>query len=101
MAHWEFPAMVIQDPGDTPDDSCDVVFPDFPGCVSSGVSLHEAASAAAEALSLHLQAMIAAGEAIPSPSDHDCIPKWLAGQAVKVVSHIMVRAEIAALAQRH
>jgi hypothetical protein len=45
--------------------------------------------------------MIAAGEAIPSPSDHDCIPKWLAGQAVKVVSHIMVRAEIAALAQRH
>jgi predicted RNase H-like HicB family nuclease len=99
MAHWEFPAMVIQDPGDTPDDSCDVVFPDFPGCVSSGVSLHEAASAAAEALSLHVRAMMAAGEVIPSPSDHGRIPEWLEGQAVKVVAQIMVPADIPALAQ--
>ena len=74
MTCWRFPVIVIQDTADT---SGDVVFPDFPGCISSGVSVEAATNAAAEALSLHLQDMIAAGEAIPRPSTYNDIPEGL------------------------
>jgi predicted RNase H-like HicB family nuclease len=45
-----------------------VSFPDFPGCVTAGVTLEEARSMAAEALALHVEGMIEDGEAIPVPS---------------------------------
>lgn len=45
-----------------------VSFPDFPGCVTAGVTLDEARREAAEALALHIDGMIEDGEAIPAPS---------------------------------
>ena len=44
-----------------------VEFPDFPGCVTAGVSLEDARCMAAEALMLHVAGMIEDGEPIPEP----------------------------------
>ncbi len=46
-----------------------VDFPDFPGCVTAGTSIEEAVSMAREALSGHIESMVADGEDIPEPSD--------------------------------
>lgn len=48
-----------------------VSFPDFPGCVTAGETLAEAHQMAAEALELHIEGMLADGEAIPEPSNLD------------------------------
>lgn len=45
-----------------------VLFPDFPGCVSGGATLDEAAAMAREALALHVRGMREDGEPIPQPS---------------------------------
>jgi len=45
-----------------------VSFPDFPGCVTAGETLQEAAEMAAEALELHIEGMAEEGLAIPEPS---------------------------------
>jgi predicted RNase H-like HicB family nuclease len=45
-----------------------VSFPDFPGCVSAGVTLDEARAGAEEALALHLEGMIEDGEPVPDPT---------------------------------
>ena len=45
-----------------------VSFPDFPGCVSAGVTLDEARAGAEEALALHIEGMVEDGEAIPEPT---------------------------------
>lgn len=45
-----------------------VSFPDFPGCVTAGKSLDEAASMAKEALAGHIEVMRDEGEAPPIPS---------------------------------
>ena len=50
-----------------------VDFPDFPGCVTAGVSLEDALRMAAEALSLHVDGMVEDGAAIPEPSKLDAI----------------------------
>ena len=50
-----------------------VSFPDFPGCVSAGSTLDEAARMAAEALAGHIALMIRDGDDIPAPSDLDTI----------------------------
>jgi predicted RNase H-like HicB family nuclease len=50
-----------------------VSFPDFPGCVTAGSTLEEAASMAAEALSGHIDLMIDEDLAIPEPTDLDTI----------------------------
>jgi len=61
-----------------------VDFPDFPGCVSAGRTLEEARRAAHEALQLHLEGMVAEGQAIPEPSSLDAIfeSDWDARRAV-------------------
>ena len=46
-----------------------VSFPDFPGAVTAASSLDEAIEMAAEALALHVEGMLAEGEAIPEPLD--------------------------------
>ncbi len=51
-----------------------VSFPDFPGCVSGGDTLQEAALAAEQALRLHVRGMIEDGEALPAPTPFDAIP---------------------------
>jgi predicted RNase H-like HicB family nuclease len=48
-----------------------VSFPDFPGCVTAGRTLDEAASMAVEALSLHIHGMVEDGEDLPEPSKLD------------------------------
>lgn len=50
-----------------------VSFPDFPGCVTAGSTLAEAASMAVEALIGHVDLMIDEGEALPEPSTLDVI----------------------------
>jgi predicted RNase H-like HicB family nuclease len=50
-----------------------VSFPDFPGCITAGRTLDEASRMAAEALALHIQAMIEDGDAVPEPSKVDDI----------------------------
>jgi predicted RNase H-like HicB family nuclease len=56
-----------------PESSFGVEFPDFPGCISAGDTLDEAARGAAEALQLHVDGMIEDGEDIPAPSSLDDI----------------------------
>lgn len=51
-----------------PDSDFGVDFPDFPGCVTAGKTLEEARHMAAEALELHIEGMVADGDAIPEPS---------------------------------
>jgi predicted RNase H-like HicB family nuclease len=46
-------------------------FPDLPGCVAAAPSLEEAATRAGQALTRHLQALIADGEIPPKPSRLD------------------------------
>lgn len=62
MAHYI--ALIHKDA----DSDYGVSFPDFPGCISAGVTLDEAREMAAEALALHIEGMVEDGEAIPEPS---------------------------------
>ncbi len=55
-----------------------VFFPDLPGCISGGDTVQEAANQAAEALSLHIEGMVADGQPLPDPSGPDApLPDWL------------------------
>jgi predicted RNase H-like HicB family nuclease len=56
-----------------PDSSFGVEFPDFPGCISAGDTLGEAATGAAEALALHVDGIVEDGQAVPEPSTLDDI----------------------------
>lgn len=51
-----------------PDSDYGVSFPDFPGCISAGVTLDEARAMAEEALAFHIEGMIEDGEPMPEPS---------------------------------
>jgi predicted RNase H-like HicB family nuclease len=50
-----------------------VSFPDFPGVVTVGKSLDSAREMAEEALSFHIEGLVADGEAIPEPSSLEAI----------------------------
>lgn len=56
-----------------PDSDFGVDFPDFPGCVTAGVTLEDARRMAAEALQLHLEGLQEDGTPIPEPSTLDAI----------------------------
>jgi predicted RNase H-like HicB family nuclease len=58
-----YPAIVYGEVGDY-----DIVFPDFPGCVSGGADLEGVFKNAQEALDLHLAGMSEDGADIPAPS---------------------------------
>jgi predicted RNase H-like HicB family nuclease len=45
-----------------------VSFPDLPGVITAGSTLDEARTMAVEALALHIEGLVADGEAIPEPS---------------------------------
>jgi len=51
----------------------DVVFPDFPGCVTVAETVEDAFERAAAALSFHLQGMLEDGEPIPAGGDEDAL----------------------------
>jgi predicted RNase H-like HicB family nuclease len=55
------------------DTSFGVEFPDFPGCISAGDTLDEAAQGAAEALAFHVEGMLQDGDPIPEPSSFEDI----------------------------
>ena len=57
------------------DESSDygVDFPDLPGCVTAGCTLEEARRAAAEALALHFDGMMADGDPVPPSSGLDAV----------------------------
>jgi predicted RNase H-like HicB family nuclease len=57
-----------------------VDFPDFPGCITAGVTLEDARRMATEALALHVED----GDAIPEPSGRDAILADLHPDAVAV-----------------
>ena len=44
-----------------------ISFPDFPGCISDGDTVDDALRRGAEALSFHVEGMVADGERIPQP----------------------------------
>lgn len=52
-----------------PDSDYGVDFPDFPGCITAGITLEEARVMAAEALAGHIEGMVEDGLSIPGPSD--------------------------------
>ena len=57
---------------DDDDPGFGISFPDFPGCVSDGDTVDDALRRGAEALSFHVEGMLADGEPIPRPrSLHD------------------------------
>ena len=71
-------AIAYQAPGDGPADGWDVVFPDFPGCVTQGDTVQHAMEHAIEALTLHVEGMVAEGLALPPSSPLNApLPEWL------------------------
>ena len=64
-----------------------VEFPDFPGCITAGITLEDARRMAAEALLLHVEGMMEDGDPIPEPSGLDEIltdPRYTDTAAVLV-----------------
>lgn len=64
MAVKRYPAILFKGKGT----DYGVSFPDFPGCIAAGSTQEEALQLAKEALELHIDGMIEAGEKIPLPS---------------------------------
>jgi predicted RNase H-like HicB family nuclease len=87
MATTYFPAII--EGGNEP--GVGVFFPDFPGCVSAGDTVQEAAVAAEKALALHLRGMIEDGERLPEPTPLDQIEQ---DPEVKELARVLVRAEL-------
>ncbi|MCA3280539.1 MAG: type II toxin-antitoxin system HicB family antitoxin [Roseomonas sp.] len=65
----DYIALIHKEPGS----DYGVSFPDFPGCVTAGVTLDEARREAQEALALHIDDMIDDGEAMPEPSSLEAV----------------------------
>ena len=74
-----------------------ISFPDFPGCVSDGETVDDALRRGAEALSFHVEGMMADGEPIPQPrSLHDIradetLAEWRDGATIAFVPLILDR----------
>lgn len=66
-----------------------VAFPDFPGCVSAGKDLAEAADQGVLALRLHVEGMVEDGEAIPAPRSAEelrkLMPDWFEDAIIVLV----------------
>ncbi len=72
-----------------------VSFPDFPGCITAGVTLDEARAMAVEALGLHIEGLIEDGEAVPEPSSLEAVmqdPENRDGVAILVSAAIKAKA---------
>jgi len=66
-----------------------ISLPDFPGCISAGDSMAEAADQGALALRLHVEGMMEDGEAIPEPRSAEVLkrlkPDWFEGATIVLV----------------
>jgi predicted RNase H-like HicB family nuclease len=70
--------IAFQSPGDGPDDGWDVIFPEFPGCVSQGRTSLEAIENGQEALALHIEGMVAEDQELPPSCGPDIpMPRWI------------------------
>jgi predicted RNase H-like HicB family nuclease len=88
-------ALIVQDDGDNPDDGYGVVFPDLPGCVSSGDTIEQAYELAFEALALHVEGMNEEGLALPEPTPFNApLPPWLADVAGRIERAVLVPVKI-------
>ena len=78
MALRFYRAIAYQDADDGPDDGWDVIFPDFPGCITQGDTPQEAMVNAVEALALHIEGMVAESQELPTPSRvNEPLPDWV------------------------
>ncbi|HZU89282.1 MAG TPA: type II toxin-antitoxin system HicB family antitoxin [Stellaceae bacterium] len=78
-----------------------VVFLDFPGCITTGETIREAAEMALEALSLHVEGMVENSEPLPEPSPPDApLPDWLADLPDHTVARVLIPVEIRGRAVR-
>ena len=66
-------------------------FPDFPGCIAAGDTVHEAAANGEAALALHIDGMRADREAIPQPSRLDDIEEV---EGADDVARVLIRADL-------
>lgn len=62
----QYLVVVHQDRHDGP---CGVTVPDLPGCFSAGDNLADALTNAPEAIALHVEGLLEAGEPVPAPRD--------------------------------
>jgi predicted RNase H-like HicB family nuclease len=70
--------VAFQELGDGPESGWDVIFPEFPGCVSQGRTPLEALENGREALALHIDGMVAEGEVPPNSALLDePFPEWV------------------------
>jgi predicted RNase H-like HicB family nuclease/predicted transcriptional regulator len=94
-------ALIVQDKSDGPDDGYGVVFPDLPGCTSSGDTVEEAYEHAFEALALHIEGMIEDGVVLPDSSPFNgSLPTWLAGAPGRVERTVLVPVKLPGRAVR-
>lgn len=82
-------------------DGYGVAFIDFPGCVTGGDTMQEAATNAIEALIFHVESMIADEMTIPEPSPINVqAPYWLLGVDLSRTIRMPVPLDIDARTQR-
>jgi predicted RNase H-like HicB family nuclease len=73
-----YPVVLHKDP----DSDYGVTVPDLPGCFSAGRTMDEAVAMAKEAIELHLEGIVADGQAIPRPTEierHQRNPEFRGG----------------------
>jgi predicted RNase H-like HicB family nuclease len=76
MVMRNYTAIFLRDKGAGADAPIGVVFPDFPGCATSGDDLGSAVINANGALQGHVAAMLADGDALPGGVDLYANPEW-------------------------
>lgn len=95
MALRFYRAIAYQGRGDGPDDGWDVIFPDFPGCISQGDTAQEAMENAVEALALHIEGMVAEGQELPAPSRPNApLPEWIDESDMQTPIHAFLQIEV-------
>lgn len=96
-----YSALIVQDEGDGPQHGYGVVFPDLPGCTSSGDTIEQAYEHAFEALALHIEGMVEEGAALPPPSPFNSpLPQWLADVPGRVERTVLVPVKLPGRAMR-
>jgi predicted RNase H-like HicB family nuclease len=84
-------ALIVQDDGDGPEDGYGVVFPDLPGCTSSGDTVEQAYEHAFEALALHIEGMLEEHAPLPEPSPFNApLPHWLSAEGGTIERAVLV-----------
>jgi predicted RNase H-like HicB family nuclease len=94
-------ALIVQDEGDGPQDGYGVVFPDLPGCTSSGDTVEQAYEHAFDALALHIEGMNEEHAPLPESSAFDApLPHWLAAEAGRIERTVLVPVKLPGRAVR-